>query len=180
MSRGDLDPSRKPWGQIDIDPNALLGAVSKQVLAVANAEGDVVGANENLRQEVALAQGRVDSAEETLEKSQQDVLERLRRMDLLGRRMELRSGTAIAEISEDGHGGFKAEPSSQDLSNANGVLAGFEVGAVMDEPLEDAGAIVLMIATDADSSVPQGVYAFSAEDAGFVLEKIPEPGEQPD
>lgn len=183
MSNGDLDPSRKPWAQTRISPAALMGAVAREAMAVENAEGDIQGANANLREEVARAQRRVDSAEEHLTDSQQALLERLRGMDLLGRSMGVGSGTAIAEIKENGDG-FKAVPSAQDLSNTEGVLAGFEVGAIMDEPLAEAGTIVLMVATDGNSPegspVPQGVYAVAADKAEYTLGEVPQPQAGPD
>lgn len=177
MSKGEIDPSRKPWAKTKIGPHKLLGKVSSQALAVEMAEGDVGGANENMREEVALAQKRIDAAEERLEDRQREVLEGLRDMDLLGRRMEIRSGTAIAVITEDGDD-FKSEPSAQDLSGAKGVLAGFEVGSLLDVPLESASTIVLMVATDEDSPVPQGVYALTAE-ADYMMDEVPQPDEQP-
>jgi hypothetical protein len=174
MSQGEVTASTNPWTDQEIDPAKLMGLVASASMAVESAEGDLIGAKENMRAEVAAAQARIDSAEERLEDKQAAVTERLNRMDLLGRSMDIRSGVSLAVVEAD-EDGFTAELAEHNLAGSKGVLVGHEVGALLGKPTESAGTIVLLVETTEDSPVPKAVYAVAADKTGFKLGELPKP-----
>jgi hypothetical protein len=174
MSQGEITASTNPWANQEIDPAKLMGSVSSAAMAVEFAEGDVIGAKENMRAEVAAAQARIDTAEGRLEDKQGAVTERLNGMDLLGRGMDIESGVSMAVVDAD-ESGFTAKPVERNLAGSKGVLVGHEVGALLGKPTESAGTIVLLVETTEDSPVPKAVYAVAADRTGFKLGELPQP-----
>jgi len=173
MSQGEITASTNPWAKQEIDPAKMMGSVASASMAVELAEGDVIGAKENMRAEVAAAQARIDLAEQRLEDKQGAITERLRRMDLLGRSMDIESGVSMAVVEAD-EDGFTAEPVERNLAGSKGILVGYEVGALLGRPTESAGTIVMLVETDENSPVPKAVYAVAADKTGFTLGELPQ------
>ncbi len=177
MSNGEIAASTNPWANQEIDPAELMGSVGSASMAVEFAEGDVIGAKENLRAEVAAAQARIDAAEAKLEDKQGAVTERLNGMDLLGRSMDIGSGVSMAIVDDAREGGFTAEPVERNLAGSKGILVGYEVGALLGKPTESAATIVLLVETTEDSPVPKAVYAVPADRTDFKLGELPKEAE---
>lgn len=176
MSNGEITASTNPWAKQEIDPAKLMGSVASDAMAVELAEGDVLGAKENMRAEVAAAQARIDSAEGRLEGKQGALTERLNRMDLLGRSMDIESGVSMAIVESD-QSGFTSKPVERNLAGSKGILVGYEVGALLGKPTESAGTIVMLVETDENSPVPKAVYAVAADKTGFRLGELPQEAE---
>lgn len=168
MSYGELGSGRGGFADMRLNRTSITAVLAHDLLAVEDAEGDVKGAQEHMRQEMIVEQRKVHAAEGVVTERQQSVIDMLAGMRLAGRTVEVSVGDSLET----------EESESRNLSGVRGEVVDFEVGSVLGRPIEPAGAVVLHIRTDDEQIVPPGRYPLRADLADYSLSELPDPDQR--
>jgi hypothetical protein len=176
MSNGAPNTSN-PWAEVRFDSSNLTSVLAVETGAVEDAAGDVRGANVLMAEEVARIGKKISAAKEALADCQQDIVSRLQELGLVGRAIDITSGTSLGfMVNPDDEPVTTIQPAENDLVEVSGIITGFEAGTVFGKPGARPDQIVLHVdeAGGSAASVAVHRYAVPADSAQYTIAEIPQ------
>lgn len=179
MSNGEPGKPKNPWAEIAIDPTTLMGAVVSELRAVQDAEGDVKGAGERLRERVKAGQDEVDTAKGALAEKRQRARDRLEEIEITGRAISFTSGTSLSSVPSKGR---RSEPKRCDLAGVTGTIDGLEVGSVRGIEITPATTVALHVSVPGSIIPPRRAmsHVVLVNEADYTIAEVPQPEEHQD
>lgn len=178
MSDGNFE-AQNPMRDIRFDGPTLMASLTEERAAIRDAEGDVRGASERLREQVHTAQGEVRTARDSLTERQREMLAKAEQMELVGRTIDIEEGESVGEIRFVR--GVKPTkyvlPVSKDLDGVKGTISGASVGT---KSPNGAGELLLHVDVKGRIFPPRAFrrYVLRASGATFTTGKAPEHQDQ--
>lgn len=128
---------------VNLDYGMLTGVLGREMDALADAQGDVIGATEGLR----LPRQKLELAEQALVLRRQELAEGLAGLDLVGHTIHFEEGVSRGNLDRASltKNFFINGDTRRDLRGASGIILGAELGTVEGVPVTEKDEIVFHV-----------------------------------